>query len=123
MSVVLVVDDEPMVLRLMVRILSEAGFQVHGTPDALRAIELASSLPAPPEVLVTDLRMDPVDGGDLARLLVRRWPDLRVLYVSGFDAEHLTAAGVLLRKPFSPERLVAAVRRLLGPEEIASTSA
>ena len=46
-----------------------------------------------------------------------------VLYVSGFDAERLTVPGPLLKKPFSPEKLVEAVRDLLGPPTLTSTSA
>jgi CheY-like chemotaxis protein len=123
MHVALVVDDEPMVLRLMVRILAEAGFQVHDAPNAVQAIEVACLLPSPPDVLVTDLRMKPVDGADLARLAVGRWPGIRVLYVSGFDGEHLTVPGVLLKKPFSAENLVTAVRGVLGLDRISSSSA
>src|SRR5262245_7488486 len=123
MPVALVVDDEPMVLRLMVRILGEAGLQVHGAPDALRAIEVASLLPDGPDILVTDLKIEPVDGGDLAKLAVLRWPGIRVLYVSGFDAEHLRVPGSMLKKPFSAESLVAAVRGLLDPDQRTSTSA
>ena len=121
MHVALVVDDEPMVLRLMVRILAEAGFQVHDAPNAVQALEVANLLPSPPDVLVTDLRMQPVDGADLAKLVLGRWPGIRVLYVSGFDAEHLKVPGVLLKKPFSAESLVAAVRGLVGLDRISST--
>ena len=74
MDTVLVVDDEPMVLRLMVRALGDAGFQVYEATGALRAIEIASGLPSPPRVLATDLRMEPVDGADLAKLVSTSGP-------------------------------------------------
>ena len=123
MDVVLVVDDEPIVLRLMLRILGGAGFQVHGAPDALRAIEIASQLSPPPGMLVTDLRMEPVDGADLAKLMTSRWPAMRVLYVSGFNADWRGVSGVLLKKPFAPAKLVEAVRDLLGPPAASSAPA
>jgi two-component system cell cycle sensor histidine kinase/response regulator CckA len=123
MRVVLVVDDEPMVLRLMVRILSEAGFEVHAAADALRALEVAVQMAEPADVLVTDLRMEPVDGADLAKLIVRQWPGVQVLYVSGFDADRLRIPGPLLRKPFSPEQLIEAVRNLPGPHALSCTLA
>jgi two-component system cell cycle sensor histidine kinase/response regulator CckA len=115
--VVLVVDDEPVVLRLMERALVAAGYQVLAASNGLRAIELADS--CPPSVLATDLRMDPLDGVSLATLLIRRWPDLPVLFVSGYDAEHLDLAGPLLKKPFTPGDLVNAVhqRILLSPSQ------
>ena len=123
MDTVLVVDDEPMVLRLMVRALGDAGFQVYEATGALRAIEIASGLPSPPRVLVTDLRMEPVDGADLAKLVSTQWPGVRVLFVSGFDADHLGVGGALLKKPFAPDKLVDAVRGLVVPQAASSSSA
>ncbi len=113
--VVLVVDDEPMILRLMERVLVEAGYRVHPASNGLRALELAGSLPTPPAVMVTDLRMDPIDGADLARLMAEHRPATRVLFVSGYieDPEHRRLNGPMLKKPFAPAQLVAAVRRLL----------
>ena len=65
--VVLVVDDEPILLRLMERALTEAGYLVQGASNGLRALELVGSSPCPPDILVTDLRMEPLNGFDLAR--------------------------------------------------------
>lgn len=113
--VVLVVDDEPMILRLMERTLVEAGYRVHPASNGLRALELAASLPTPPAAMVTDLRMEPIDGADLARLMAEQRPATRVLFVSGFieDPDHRRLQGPMLKKPFAPAQLVAAVGRLL----------
>ncbi len=111
--VVLVVDDEPMVLRLMARALDSAGYQVHAATNGLQALELVSTLPVPPAILVTDLRMDPIDGASLARLVARLQPRTRILFVSGWDADHLVMNAPLLRKPFSPGELVETVQQLL----------
>lgn len=117
--VVLVVDDEPLILRLMERTLASAGYQVHAASNGLRALELATSLPTPPALMVTDLHMDPVDGADLARLMRYASPGTQVLFVSGFpaDPDHRLSGGPLLKKPFSPHQLVQAVARLVGREE------
>lgn len=112
--VVLVVDDEPLVLRFMERALSAAGYPVHTAANGLRALEVATSLPVPPAVVVTDLRMDPVDGASLALIVRSRFPATRFLFVSGYDPEHLEVHAPFLRKPFSPADLVAAVSRLLA---------
>jgi DNA-binding NtrC family response regulator len=112
--VVIVVDDEPAVLRLMGRALTEAGYQVFTASNALRAIEVIGSLATTPALLVTDLRMEPVDGADLAKLVTGRWPGIGVLFVSGFDSHHLVLKGPLLPKPFLPAQLVDAVGRLLA---------
>ena len=65
--VVLVVDDEPILLRLMERALTEAGYLVQGASNGLRALELMGSSPSPADILVTDPRMEPLNGFDLAR--------------------------------------------------------
>ena len=80
-------------------------------------------MPEPADVLVTDLRMEPVDGADLAKLIVGSGPGGQVLYVSGFDADRLMIPGPLLRKPFSPEHLIEAVRNLPGQNALSSTPA
>jgi CheY-like chemotaxis protein len=57
--VVLVVDDEPTLLYVMEHTLSQAGYEVYGSSNALRALALATSLRVPPAVLVSDVRMEP----------------------------------------------------------------
>lgn len=110
--VVLVVDDEPVVLRLMERTLASAGYQVYAATDGVRALVMAAD--ARPDVLVTDMRMDPIDGADLAKMIVRERPIVRVLFVSGYDPEHLELSAPLLRKPFSPNQLLEAVEAVLS---------
>jgi CheY-like chemotaxis protein len=70
--VVLVVDDEPMVMRLMERTFASAGFLVLAASSGEEALALAEASPAPPAVLVTDVRMHPIDGPELARLITSR---------------------------------------------------
>ena len=111
--VVLVVDDEPILLRLMERALAEAGYRVEGASNGLRALELVGDSPYPPDVLVTDLRMDGLNGVDLAKLVTQNHPHTQVLLVSGYDPDHTEPTWPFLRKPFPPQALVAAVEQLL----------
>jgi CheY-like chemotaxis protein len=112
--VVLIVDDEPPVVRVMSRTLERAGFQVATATSGLQAIAIASELPAPPDIVVSDLRMEPVDGSALARLILAIWPDTRFLFVSGFRPSEAfqDLPGAVLPKPFSPAQLVELVRQL-----------
>ena len=112
----LVVDDEPVVRQLLARALEEAGWLVHPAANGVDAIRLLVRLPGPPDVLVTDLRMDQVDGPDLARLVAEIYPAVPVLFVSGYleDLQHRRLPGPLLPKPFHPEELVRAVESLVG---------
>jgi CheY-like chemotaxis protein len=110
------VDDEPVVLHLMVRTLKDAGYAVHAAPGALQALDIFSRFPTPPAALVTDIRMDPIDGAGLARVLLHQCPGLPVLFVSGFGPgdQYGDLPGPLLKKPFHTEQLVDAVVGLLA---------
>jgi len=114
--VLLVVDDEPTVLRMMARTLLEAGYAVHAASNGPDALALAEQLPEPLNLLVTDLLMEPIGGAELAQLLFSRGLTSRFLFVSGYGpvAEYNEEFGPLLPKPFSPEQLVEAVSRLLA---------
>jgi DNA-binding response OmpR family regulator len=130
---VLVVEDDPLVRQVLVEELRDAGFDVAEAPSAEVAFDLAIA-EGPPAVLVTDLKLVGVGGlaaGNvcghaLATVMRRRWPELAVLYITGHP-EYLLERRLGLRerrltKPFSPMRLVRAVRDLLprGKEEPAA---
>jgi two-component system, cell cycle sensor histidine kinase and response regulator CckA len=117
---VLVVDDEPLLLKSAERMLVARGLNVLGAidgPSALRKAEQVGEL----ELLVTDLCLPGMDGVELARHL-RRWlPSLKVLFVSGLDAGQrrvtLPSDGTwtFLPKPFRGGDLDQRLRLLLGP--------
>jgi DNA-binding NtrC family response regulator len=121
---VLVVDDEPLVLQLMARALKEAGYAPFTAGGALQALELLGRLPAHPLARVTDIRMDPIDGPGLAKILRLQCPGLPVLFVSGFGPgdQYGNLPGALLEKPFQTDQLVAAVAGLLGAPRLAQGS-
>ena len=112
---VLVVDDEPVVLQMMARTLLDAGYTVHTAGNGADALALAEQLREPLDLVVTDLRMEPVGGAELAELLFARGFASRFLFVSGFGsaAEYNEEFGPFLAKPFSSERLLAEVSSLL----------
>jgi CheY-like chemotaxis protein len=113
--VVLVVDDEPVVLKLMERTLLAAGYVVHTASGALPAHLLLYSLGTPPAAVVTDLRMTPIDGAGLAKMIHAQWPGIPVLFVTGYApaAQYRHLPGPVLTKPFDPEDLTEAVSRLI----------
>ncbi|HEX6104661.1 MAG TPA: response regulator [Gemmatimonadales bacterium] len=112
---VLVVDDEPTVLRFMQRTLAAAGYRAEAAAGALQALELAAELSLPLSAVVTDLRMNPIDGPDFARLLAEIYPGTPVLFVTGYleEFEHRRVTGPVLQKPFSSDQLLTALQQLL----------
>jgi signal transduction histidine kinase/CheY-like chemotaxis protein len=113
-ATVLVVDDEPAVREIAARSLARHGYRVIQATGGAEALERAEH-DGPPDLLLTDLVMPGIGGVALARRLRERWPDLAVIFMSGYSAADLRHQGVhdvqdeLLVKPFSPDRLVAAV--------------
>jgi two-component system, cell cycle sensor histidine kinase and response regulator CckA len=114
--VVLVVDDEPSVLGMMARALHDVGYAVHAASNGPDALALAEDLPRPPDLVVTDIRMEPMGGTELAERLFSRHLASRFLFVSGYGPapEYNENFGPFLSKPFSPGRLVEVVSELIG---------
>ena len=112
---VLLVDDESVVLSMMARALLMAGHAVHTASSGPDALARAEELPRPPDLVVTDLRMDPMGGAELAGLLFGRGLASRFLFISGYGpaGEYNQEYGPFLPKPFSPDDLVAAVSRAM----------
>jgi two-component system cell cycle sensor histidine kinase/response regulator CckA len=118
---VVVVDDSHALRLVMSRILIHAGYDVLTAPDGYSATLLIQGLRAPPDVVVTDLRMPLMRGEALAAWLETRCPDLPVVFVTGFGTEvDEPLPGLLLHKPFTPETLQAAVRDALAHARHAS---
>lgn len=109
------VDDDATVLETMSRALLTEGFAVHRASSGPAALELAEHLGTPVDLVVTDIRMEPMDGLALAAQLHARAKASRFLFVTGFGiaADYDPGYGPLLPKPFKPTRLLEAVTLLL----------
>jgi PAS domain S-box-containing protein len=122
---VLVVDDEPGVRQVVARSLEVAGFLVLQASDGAEALELIDRY-GPPTVVLTDLTMAGIGGAELARRVKVRWPELPILFMSGYSAEELKREGAigaesqLIEKPFTPDGLVSTVRGVLSQVHVRS---
>jgi DNA-binding NarL/FixJ family response regulator len=113
---VIVVDDHPIVCAGLARLIgSESDIEVVATAlDGARGVELFLELQ--PDVLLTDLSMQPLDGVDTTRRLLARQPDARILVLAATaDPPHVLAAidaGALgfLLKDSEPEAIVQGIR-------------
>ena len=118
-EVVLVVEDDAMVLRLAVELLTRLGYQAleaRDAPEAIAILDRVSRL----DLLFTDVVLPKgMNGTALAREAQRRRPELKVLYMSGYTANAIIHHGVLdkgvhlLTKPFRKVELARKVRQVL----------
>ena len=115
---VLVAEDDSQVRSVVVQVLQAEGFTVHEASDGEEAIELASH--ADIDLALLDLVMPKASGHDVFLALRRRFPDLPVVFSTGYADGRLpdeTLADqhvALLRKPYRPEALCNALVRLLA---------
>ena len=103
---VLVVEDDAFVREMAVAGLEEAGFELLGAAsgdDALRLLQTGFILDA----LLTDVRLPGANGWAVARAYRERFPDLPVLYVTGY-AEQMqpVPGGIILSKPYRMAQVV-----------------
>lgn len=119
-EVVLVVEDEAQVRQLSVVALRELGYTVLEAPGAVAALSVLDSRPDI-TLLFTDIVMPDINGRKLADEAVRRRPELKVLYTTGYTSNAIIHNGMLdagvhlITKPFTLEQLASKVREVLGP--------
>jgi len=111
---VIVTDDNSNKLAAVTQVLRDAGMCVFAAYDGQSALELVAQLPFI-DLLVTNTRLGVVDGFELmsqTRRFRPTMPILHIIHAGGGDGN--TPPGVMnLREPFTPERLLTAVRALL----------
>lgn len=118
-ELILAVDDDPAVLRVITLALRRNGYRVLETTNPEEALRVAQDLDAPLDLVLTDLVMPEMSGFRLVEILSETRKDMRVVYISGFEADEVEWAGApggartFLPKPLAPATLVAAVRRTL----------
>lgn len=114
---ILIVEDEPTVRALVRTVLERAGYNVLEASYATEALALVVRNPHPIELLLTDVRMPGMNGGELAEKVRILSPQTQILFMSAYtDEVCLPAAGAeipMLQKPFAPDVLLRSVRMML----------
>ncbi|MFM8550846.1 MAG: response regulator [Nitrospiraceae bacterium] len=116
---VLLVEDEPEIRRFIVNVLAARGYVVLEAHDGEQALALCRQCPDPIHLLITDVIIPDTSGPALAANVLALRPQVRLLYMSAFDAGvlkqsfGLSAKALFLPKPFSAEALLQKVRDVL----------
>jgi PAS domain S-box-containing protein len=119
-AMVLVVEDERAVRQLAERILTRAGYRVMAAASGADALALVQQQDVSIQLLLTDVVMPNMSGKQLADALTVRYPDLRVLFMSGYTDNAIVHHGVLdagihfIGKPFTASALTRKVREVLA---------
>jgi len=117
---VLVVDDEPALVRVTAKHLQHLGYQVTGANSAAEALELVGQQRGQIDLVITDLTMPDMSGIALARELQVLQPDLPVILASGFDGNKTAETDrtpnirTLLQKPFNANALAKTIQSVLA---------
>jgi two-component system KDP operon response regulator KdpE len=113
---VLVVDDEPQILRALRVVLRDEGFEVVPAQTGAQALDLAAV--RPPRAAIVDLMLPDIDGIELTRRL-REWSEMPILVLSAVGEEEQkvralqAGADDYVTKPFGSRELVARLRAVL----------
>ncbi len=116
---ILVVEDEPAVRRLVVRLLSREGYQILDAGSPAEALDMIAAHAGEVHLLLTDVVMPGMNGRRLYETVITTRPDTRVVYMSGYDRDVLAPQGLLsddvrlLPKPFTAADLLRNIRDAL----------
>jgi CheY-like chemotaxis protein len=110
LETIFLVDDQEEVRSYASEVLSRLGYTVRSFEGARSALD---AMKEQPSLLITDVVMPGIAGPELARLARERFPQLPVLFVSGYPGPEQQAPGgqAFLAKPFTPAQLAAAVSK------------
>ncbi len=122
-GLILIVDDEPALLKMMSMYLTRLGYAVETSGSTDEARKRVEENPSGYAIAVLDATMPGLSLKETALDMLRASPALRVVAASGYpvDMSEMEAAGgrrvAFLPKPFAPEMLASLVRRMLAAEE------
>jgi two-component system, cell cycle sensor histidine kinase and response regulator CckA len=115
---ILVVDDERSVRQLVSIYLESAGYEVHQANGGREALKVATAPDVMVDILVADIIMPFMNGGDLANRICSIKPNLKVLFMSAYSVEILSGQNLCppgadyIRKPFTKELLLERITRV-----------
>lgn len=114
---VLVVDDESIIRISCERTLASGGYKVKSASSGKEGIEILDKESF--NLVLLDLKMPDMDGFEVLKLIRNRWPDIKVIIITGYGIEQTAkqtlehGAHNFLGKPFTPDKLLAVISETL----------
>ncbi|HLF20386.1 MAG TPA: response regulator [Bacteroidota bacterium] len=122
---ILIIEDDEIMRSLLKTFLLGAGYEVMSTVDGIEGVDAYETNKRNIQLVVSDLQMPNLNGVGAFRKIKAMNPDVKVIFVSGYIDPHLQrqlqSEGVqkFIRKPYSPDEILGAVREALGrPPEL-----
>ncbi len=118
-TTILLAEDDPMIRTLVVQTLETQGFTVLVAEDGWEGVKIARNTKGRIDLLLTDVVMPGLGGGELAVAMKELYPEIKTLFMSGYARSQLDEEGVppdapLLEKPFTPDKILTMVRKTLA---------
>lgn len=120
---ILLIEDEKALRHLCVEILTELGYTVLETSNGKEAIETANRFHGHIDLLLTDVVMPNINGPETAKIITAQYPDIGVVFMSGYTENAIVHHGVLddginfIHKPISRNALATAVRKAIDQQK------
>jgi DNA-binding NtrC family response regulator len=117
---ILLIDDDPVQLRIREAVLANAGFTVSVATRAESALALLRARPTADDIgaVITDHLMPRTSGAQFVRQLREHSPHLPVIVITGLaeaEPEYASFGVIFRQKPLAPEELIALMRKILAP--------
>jgi len=116
---ILIVEDEKEVCRFAAEALTSLGYNVYEANNGRLALELIKMEHPKIDIIISDLIMPELNGKEFVEKVEKIYPDVKVIYVSGYTDSHIVQNGLLeegvnfVHKPYSLKTLASAVRKVL----------
>lgn len=116
----MIVDDEPTIVDLMLRMLDSLGYTTTAFTSSVKALEAYTDNPGSFDLLITDMTMPDLTGAVLAKKILTIQPDLPIILCTGFselmDEEQAKSLGIMefILKPILKNQLAITVRKVLN---------
>jgi len=127
-ATVLIVDDDPIIRKIVAEQIALFGFQPILAASGEEALQLAKKQ-TQIDLLLTDIMMPEMNGVDLAKQFVTLYPETKILFMSGYICPSMAHYGIqdsehaFVQKPFTPQTLITKMRKVLkGPDIILPTN-